>query len=303
MVPLACRFWRVFNLMHLKVFKTLWGFDGSYTDAINEALRQGYDGIEGPVPETIEETEQFAELLEQTGLLYIAEVATTGTYVPDRKLSVEDHLTYIKDRLERLKTLKPEFITCLGGCDAWDESDSISFLHQAIDIATDIDLDISFETHRGRIFFNPWVTQRIVKKIPSLKLTCDFSHWCVVCEGLQQTEEEIIESLIENAWHVHGRIGYDQGAQIPDPRTPLFKDNIESHFNWWSSIWSEHFKQSKNITTVTPEFGIDRYEYFDSENGKVLVNLDDINLWMADEIRSRFEFEYNEEIKKQQFIK
>ena len=280
--------------MQLKLFKTLWGFDGTYADAVNEALKQGYDGIEGPVPETTQETEQFAELLQQTNFSYIAEIATTGTYVPDRTLSVEDHLTYIKDRVERLNILQPEFITCLGGCDAWGESDSISFLRQAIGIVADIDLDISFETHRGRIFFNPWVTERIVKKMPSLKLTCDFSHWCVVCEGIQETEEEIIESLLANAWHIHGRVGYDQGAQVPDPRTPLFDNDIERHFKWWSSIWNEHLRQLKSITTVTPEFGIDRYEYFDSVNGKPLVDIDAINLWMADEIRNRFNFEYDE---------
>ena len=289
--------------MQLKVFKTLWGFDGSYQDAIIQAQQQGYDGIEGPVPESINETEQFAERLEQSGLRYIAEIATTGSYVPDRSLTVGDHINYIHDRLERLKILRPEFITCLGGCDAWQESDSISFFHQATEIAADIDLDISFETHRGRIFFNPWVTERIVKKIPSLKLTCDFSHWCVVCEGLQESEEEIIESLIQNAWHIHGRIGYDQGAQIPDPRTPLFQDDIQRHFNWWFLIWREHFRQSKNITTVTPEFGVDRYEYFDSVDGNPLVDIDDINLWMADEIRSRFDFESNEKMKIQQNIK
>lgn len=301
MVRRVYHFWRACDFMQLKLFKTLWGFDGSFADAINEALVQGYDGIEGPIPKTINEAEQFAELLEQTNLLYIAEVATTGTFVPDRKLTIEDHLDYLKDKLEYLKILQPEFITCLGGCDAWVESDSISFLKQAISMTADIDLDISFETHRGRIFFNPWVTQRIVKKMPSLKLTCDFSHWCVVCEGLQETEDEIIQSILENAWHIHGRIGYDQGAQIPDPRTPLFKNELEKHINWWSLIWNEHFRQLKDITTVTPEFGHDRYDYFDPVDGKSLIDIDAINRWMAHELMSRFD--YNEKMKKQQNIK
>ncbi len=275
--------------MQLKLFKTLWGFTGSHTEAVKRAKEQGYDGIEGPVPETIHETEQFAELLRQYGLLYIAEVATTGSYVPDRRLSVEDHLIYLEDRIDRLKTLQPEFITCLGGCDAWSESDSITFLTTAMDIVAKNNMDISFETHRGRIFFNPWITERIVNKIPSIKLTCDFSHWSVVCEGLQETEEDIIKSLLPNAWHIHGRVGYDQGPQIPDPRTPLFKDDQEKYAEWWSWIWHEHHKQSRKFTTLTPEFGADRYEYFDPVDGRPLVDVDVINQWMADSMKQRFE--------------
>lgn len=274
--------------MQLKVFKTLWGFTGSYTDAVNAAIEQGYDGIEGPVPETIEEVEQFAELLKQNDLHYIAEVATTGGYVPDRKLTVEEHLDYLRNRLDCLNILQPDFITCLGGCDAWSESDSIKFLTKAIKIVEKNQMEISFETHRGRIFFNPWITERIVKKIPSLKLTCDFSHWSVVCEGLQETEEDIIKSLLPNAWHIHGRVGYDQGPQVPDPRTPLFKGNLEKYFEWWSWIWHKHDQQSRKTTTVTPEFGEDGYELFDFEDGKPLVDVTAINKWMADAMKERF---------------
>jgi hypothetical protein len=278
----------------LKVFKTLWGFSGSYKDAVKVAVEQGYDGIEGPVPETIKEAEQFSELLKKNNFHYISEVATTGSYVPDRKLTVKDHLDYLGDKLAYIKILQPDFITCLGGCDAWSESDSILFLREAIGMAAEIDMDISFETHRGRIFFNPWVTQAIVKKMPSLKLTCDFSHWCVVCEGLQETEEGIIQSLLPNVWHIHGRVGFDQGPQIPDPRTPLFINELEKHFKWWSWIWNEHYKQSRNITTVTPEFGPDGYEYFEPIEGKPLVDINDINMWMADNIRENFNFDDEE---------
>lgn len=298
MVLLVYHSWLEYSSVQLKLFKTLWGFNGSYADATKVAIEQGYDGIEGPVPETVSETEEFAELLRKNDLHYIAEVATTGSYVPDRRLTVKDHLAYLQQRIESLKILQPEFITCLGGCDAWPESDSICFLSEAIGIASDINLDISFETHRGRIFFNPWVTQRILKKLPSLKLTCDFSHWYVVCEGIQETEEDIIQSLLPNAWHIHGRVGYDQGAQVPDPRSSLFKVELNKHYGWWSSIWCEHFKQSRKITTLTPEFGVDGYEYFDSIDGKPLVDIEAINMWVADKMKKRFNYE-NDEIKKE----
>lgn len=280
--------WWVYKLMQLKLFKTLWGFDGSYIDATRQAREQGYDGIEGPVPKSFEEVEQLAELLEQNGLAYIAEVATTGTFIPDRRLSAQAHLDDLQANVERLQRLKPLFITCLGGCDAWEISESISFLRKAGDIAEQADLEISFETHRGRIFFNPWVTQRIVQVLPYLKLTCDFSHWCVVCEGLQETEIDIIKSLLPNAWHIHGRVGYDQGPQVPDPRAPLYQEVLERHCNWWQWIWAEHSRQCRDLTTLTPEFGRDGYEYRDTLAGTALIDVDEINVWLAQNLRTRF---------------
>ena len=274
--------------MQLKLFKTLWGFDGSYIEAAELAKEQGYDGIEGPVPGSMQETEQLALSLQQHQLFYISELATTGTYVPDRRLSVNDHLNDLNAKLDRIKYLEPLFITCLGGCDAWDESDSVRFLNEALEITDRLNIDISFETHRGRIFFNPWITQRLLKNIPDLKLTCDFSHWCVVCEGLQTTEDELIQSLTGNAWHIHGRIGYDQGPQVPDPRSRVYQDDVQKHLQWWQWIWVEHKQQKRTITTLTPEFGPDGYDYRDITNDSPLVDVDEINLWIAGTVREQF---------------
>ena len=274
--------------MQLKLFKTMWGFKGSYIDAVQSALEQGYDGIEGPVPASEQEAQQFAELLEQNKLCYIAEVATTGTYVPDRKLSPEVHLQYLHDKLKLLPSLKPLFITCLGGCDAWPETESILFFRKAMDMAGSFNCAISFETHRGRSLFNPWITLRIVEQIPDLKLTCDFSHWCVVCEGLQDTEEDIIRFLLPNVWHIHGRVGYDQGPQVPDPRTQLYTNDVNKHLKWWQWIRDAHFEQGRAMTTVTPEFGPDGYEYRDPHSGSPLIDIDEINIWIADVLRSQF---------------
>ena len=275
--------------MELKLFKTLWGFEGSYVDAARLAREQGYDGIEGPVPKTDEGVQQLATSLQQNDLAYIAEVATTGTIIPDRRLPPEAHLNDLQDNILRMQSLKPLFISCLGGCDAWEISESISFLRKAVDSAEQAGLAISFETHRGRIFFNPWITQRIIQVLPNLKLTCDFSHWCVVCEGLQETEADIIRALSANAWHIHGRVGYDQGPQVPDPRAALYFNDLEKHYAWWRWIWDEHVRQEKTITTVTPEFGRDGYEYRDTGEGLPLVDIGEINHWLAQELRFRFQ--------------
>lgn len=36
---------------------------------------------------------------------------------------------------------------------------------------------ISHETHRKRIFYNPWDTRDFLEKFPDIKVTADLSHW------------------------------------------------------------------------------------------------------------------------------
>ena len=277
--------------MQLKLFKTMWGFPGGYAEAVRIAKKQGYDGLEGPVPASRRELGALANLLEQNSLHFIAEIATTGTYVPDRSLPMQSHIDHLQADLQRCATLKPLFITCLGGCDAWPVVESINFFQQAMALADSCNLIISFETHRGRSLFNPWITRDIVAVLPQIKLTCDFSHWDVVCEGLQRTEEEIIQSLLTNAWHVHGRVGYDQGPQVPDPSTPPYRAYLQQYTRWWQWIWQEHKRRQKTFTSVTPEFGPDGYVYRDINCGKALVDIDVLNRRLADHLRSEFQRE------------
>jgi len=274
--------------MDLKIFRTMWGYSGDYASAFEYAREHGFAGIEGPVPATISEAELFARLLERYQLDYIAEIATTGSYVPDRRLTLEDHINDLAANLDRLTPLQPVLITCLGGCDAWPLAQSIDFLSRAAALANGYDYQISFETHRGRSLFNPWITRQIVDALPEIRLTCDFSHWYVVCEGLQQTEQAIIASLLDNAEHIHSRVGYAQGPQVPDPRSEVYAIELDQHLGWWNAIWQQHRLQGREYTTATPEFGPDGYDYRDPGTGITLIAPDLLNRWMADRLRSQF---------------
>lgn len=275
--------------MQLKLFRTMWGFKGDMHDAVLSARQSGYDGVEGPIPATAADEEQLAGLLAENNLAYIAEIATAGGYIPDRRLSVKDHLHDLRTGLKRLQHLQPLFITCLGGCDAWTREESLGFLGRAIEIAGEYGQTICFETHRGRSLYTPWMTRAIVDQLPEIRLTLDISHWYVVCEGLQAGEEAIINSLVKNAGHIHGRVGYDQGPQVPDPGSPLYARELQQHLGWWRSVWQQHAREGRAFTTVTPEFGPDGYDYRDPVTGASLIDPDMLNDWMASRLRNEYE--------------
>lgn len=274
--------------MELRLFKTLWGHFGDYEDAIHQASAAGFQGIEGPAPDNSVEAKRLRELLDDSKQDFIAEITTAGSYIPDRHSTLDDHLDSLTQKLERSLPIEPLFITCLGGCDAWSEAQSVDFFGRAIEIGRQNDSLISFETHRGRSFFNPWITQRIVSQLPQIRLTCDFSHWCVVCERLMDTESDVLEYLAPYAHHIHARVGYDQGPQVPHPAAPEYQIALHSHQEWWTRVWKSQLEREYKTTTMTPEFGPDGYLHEAPFTCEPVADLWQINQWMANEERRHF---------------
>ncbi len=179
-------------------------------------------------------------------------------------------------------------MTCLGGLDAWSNEESITFFTGAMAYAKEHELEIIFETHRSRILFTPWVTRGIVQSLPQIKLTLDISHWCVVCERLMDTELEMIRAIAPHVHHIHGRVGYDQGPQVPHPGAPEYKEALLSHQEVWEIIWDAQNAKGMEITTMTPEFGPDGYLHTLPFTNAPVADLWEINCWMAEHEREHF---------------
>ena len=274
--------------MKLKLFKTLWGFNQSYQQAIDQVMAADMQGIEGPAPDANNDRVALKQLLEKNKVDFIAEITTAGSYVPDRQATLQQHIETFRSKLQLSMELNPLFVTCLGGCDAWSEEQSVEFFSKAMELAETFGVKVSFETHRGRSLFNPWITQRVVEKIPEIQLTCDFSHWCVVCERLIDSEIEIIHQIANNAHHVHARVGYDQGPQVPNPAAPEYQSALKAHQRWWEIIWLSQNARGYQFSTMTPEFGPDGYLHETPFTREPVADLWELNTWMAKEESEHF---------------
>jgi sugar phosphate isomerase/epimerase len=274
--------------MELKIFKTLWGHQGRLDEAITDCREGGFNGIEGQAPLTPDERRVFRNKLSDSGLEFIAEICTAGSYVPNRKATVDAHLESLDRQADFALECNPLFLTVIGGCDAWPMSMSILFFERAMELAGQLGVTMSFETHRSRSLFNPWVTRDILVELPSMKLTCDFSHWCVVCERLIDTEPDVLSLCARQAHHIHARVGYDQGPQVPNPAAPEYHVALEAHDRWWSQIWQEQSARGLSFSTMTPEFGPDSYLQCEPFTQKPVADLQEINRWMAKREREQF---------------
>jgi len=274
--------------MQLKVFKTLWGHDGTPAEAARLAVDAGFAGIEAPAPEDPAGFDALGSALSDHELDYIAEICTAGSYVPDRSATPEQHLDSLAEKLERSAPLAPRFCNLMTGCDAWPLDVQIDYFTRAHALGVEHGMLLSFETHRGRSLFNPWVTRDVLRAVPDMVITCDFSHWVVVCERLMDSEWDTIEEVARRAHHIHGRVGYDQGPQVPHPAAPEYAAALASHRRCWEAIWRAQIERGYTLTTMTPEFGPDGYLHCLPFTAAPVADLWEINRWMGLEELAHF---------------
>ncbi|MHA3772897.1 sugar phosphate isomerase/epimerase family protein [Verrucomicrobiota bacterium sgz303538] len=275
--------------MELRLYKTLWGHTGSLDTAIVDGSAHGFDGIEGQAPADNRARQEWRSKLSDAGLDYIAEICTAGSYVPQSRATPSEHLESFRVLAAAAVDCAPRFLTVLAGSDAWSLEQNVEFFGRALEIAKQLGVVASFETHRSRSTFNPWATRDLLRQLPDLRITCDFSHWCCVTERLVlDTEPEILALCAERAHHIHGRIGYDQGPQVPHPAAPEYRDALKAHERWWEVIWSAQECSGYRITTMTPEFGPDGYLHTIPFTAAPVADLVEINRWMANREREHF---------------
>lgn len=269
-------------IMRLLLFRSLWTNGFNFDAALTDCASGCFDGIEGPLHEG------FAAKVRRAGVPFIAELTTGGSYVPETR-DLQRHLDDFARKTEAALEANPLFLTVLAGCDAWPLAQSVEFFGRAMEIADRLGVVASFETHRSRATFTPWITAQILAQLPGLRLTCDFSHWCCVCERLVLDEEpELLALFASRAHHVHARIGYDQGPQVPNPAAPEYEAALAAHERWWRVIWDARHAAGAEFVTMTPEFGPDGYLHTLPFTNKPVASLDEINGWMAGRQRERF---------------
>lgn len=281
--------------MKLLLVRSVWSGPENLEDLITQTVAAGFDGLEGPIPQEPDRQKELHQQLQRHGLVFIAEVAT-GTnpnskndwWIPQSDRSLDDHLNDLKWTLDRAEDMGALFVSTMSGYDAWSWQQNLDFFGQALELEHRSGIPLSFETHRSRSLFNPWITRDLLRQFPAMKLTCDFSHWCVVCERLIDSEWEILEQCARRAMHIHCRVGYAQHAQVADPRAPEYSSALAAHERWWDLIWQAQVQRQLPQVTMNPEFLWDGYMQTLPFSQMPVADLWEITCWMAERQRQRF---------------
>ena len=266
--------------MQLVVMRHLWGVTESWEVAFPRFREAGYAGIETRAPEP-EDRERFRQLLAEHDFQYIQQVHTAGS-------TVAEHVASFRKQVEAGRELTPRLIGVQGGRDAWNDEESVRFFEQVLEIEQEIGIPVGHETHRGRILFNPWVTSRMLDRFPDLKLVCDLSHWTLVGERMLADQGDVIRQAAERCIHLHARVGYEEGPQVPDPRAPEFAHCLDAFEAWWRMIWEIQRERGLAESTVTPEYGPPGYLHTLPYTRQPVANLAEVCDWQAQRVREIF---------------
>ncbi|HFH4315142.1 sugar phosphate isomerase/epimerase family protein [Pseudomonas aeruginosa] len=267
--------------MRLEIFRTLWGYGGSWQHALDEALDAGFDGIEARIPETAAQRTASARLLRERNIPYIATLFTSTPVLPRQVDAPQVHLEDLRRKLDWAAELGPCLVNVLPGNDRWALSEQVDFFASAVELANASDLHCCFEIHRGRSLYSPWVTLDVIRQVPELRFTSDISHWLVTCERLLDDPADDLSTFIERVDHIQARVGYQQGPQVPHPGAPEYSEMLAFHQHHWESIWTSQKRRGQKVTTLTPEFGPDGYLHHLPFTDVPVADLWQLNQWMA----------------------
>lgn len=267
--------------MELKTFKSVWGMPGHWDMQLKQIAEAGYTGVESGMP-ALEDESLFKELLQKYDLELILLVYTSG-----------DHKVSFEEQVERAAGFQPLLINSHSAKDSMPYDEQLDFFEHALRLEQQAGISIAHETHRGRATYTPWSTARLLRDLPDLQIVADFSHWCCVCESMLPDQEENLKLAIQHTIHIHGRVGYEQGPQVPDFRAPEYEYALLKHERWWDEICASHNTGGRPFVTFTPEFGPPGYMHTQPFTNQPVVDLWDICYAMNQRFRERFASQFS----------
>jgi sugar phosphate isomerase/epimerase len=274
--------------MRLDIFRSLWGYRGEMRTVLEEASAAELAGIEARLPLEAEARAALSGSLAAYGLDYIAICFTDSAVLPRQDATPAEHLHDLARKLDWASELSPRFVNVLAGNDRWPLAQQVDFFGRALELAVRHGQFCSFETHRARSLYSPWVTLDLIRQLPDLRFTSDISHWVVVCERLLDDPADDLAPFVERVHHIQARVGYDQGPQVPHPAAPEFAAQLAFHQSHWAAVWRAQRARGYESSTLTPEFGPDGYLHHLPFTDVPVADLTQLNDWMARTERSHF---------------
>ena len=269
--------------MRVLFFCPLWGCEKqSFKDFARNVKEAGYDGVEMGFPSDPNPKRHLLQILKDEGLLLIAQHWQTQT--SDFNVHKDEYGKHLRNLVDT----SPLFINSQTGKDFFSFEQNTELIELANTVSDETGVKIIHETHRGKFSFAVHTTQQYLNHFDTLRLGLDISHWCNVAESLLADQKEEVSLALSRTDHIHARVGFQEGPQIPDPRVPEWEDVLEQHLIWWDTVVEAFKCRNEDFVTMTPEFGPFPYMQIHPATKMPLADQWDLNLYMKDLLSSRY---------------
>ena len=247
---------------------------------LRRARDEGFSATEILVTALGESPAEIRDLHAAADLKLVAQIATTGA-------TRAEHLASMRENHRHAVACSPLMVNCHTGTDAFSEEDNLALFRLSLELEQESGIPFCHELHRGRALYNAPATLRYLRELPALRINADFSHWQVVHESDDLTlHQEAVQSAIAHAWHIHARVGFSQGPQVPDPRAPEWASQLAICVAWWRRILQARQAQEAEYLTIAPEFGPEPYMPTLPHLRKPVADAWEVNCWMRNYLSS-----------------
>eukprot|EP01063_Lacrimia_lanifica_P030609 TRINITY_DN488_c1_g2_i1.p2 TRINITY_DN488_c1_g2~~TRINITY_DN488_c1_g2_i1.p2 ORF type:complete len:312 (+),score=128.20 TRINITY_DN488_c1_g2_i1:55-990(+) len=265
----------------LKLYKAMWGVPelldaAQRKEMFARVVAEGYEGVE--ILAIQWRDEGIMNDLAAAGLKFVGQIHTSshvddgwGGFLYMNAWDVATHL-------ESLRTLGKEAaargciaINSHSGVDGWSVDQAREFLKGAMEIEKEVGVPLFHETHRRRLFWNPFQTRDILagqEDLAEVKLNADLSHWACCLERCFATASswgdnsdkvdlwwpEVLGLLKKHCYMIHARVGWQQGPQVADPAAPEYAGELAAHMYYWEEIVKAQVAAGR-VSIIEPEHG------------------------------------------------
>jgi sugar phosphate isomerase/epimerase len=269
--------------MKIKILCPQWGQTALETEAFFAKVKEaGYDGVDTWIPEKKEKRKDFIRLLSEYDLAMVShQHQAEGNSIEDFCESFEYYLGL------SLET-NPILINSHSGRDYFTLEQQLKVIDVAENFGAKNNIRIAHETHRGRIGFGPVNSRELFKLRPNMKITADLSHWVCVTESFLENFVEEVDEAVKRTEHIHARVGFIEGPQVPDPRSPFWKREVDFFLKLWKRMIDYQRSIGTEIFTITTEFGPPPYMWTSPDDNTPLADQWEVNKYIKDLLRKHF---------------
>ena len=269
--------------MEIKILAPLWGHEHENISSFCRRIREaGYDGIDTWLPSDAAMRGELFDALQQYELLLVshqhqAEGKDFGAF----KESFRHFLAFSLEG-------GPLLINSHTGRDHFSFEQNLELIDIAAEFSGQRGIVVAHETHRGRVGYSPAVMRDYFQARPEMVLTADLSHWVCVSESFLEHFPDAVEEAIRRARHIHARVGFEEGPQIPDPRAPEWQHALDHFFGWWDRMVAARRAAGDALLTFTTEFGPPPYLPTIPFENRPVADQFEINCYMMKLLRERY---------------
>ena len=270
--------------MQLIFTKSKWEmWDDSLEAFLRRARADGFDAVEIYLPAQPESAREITARVADHGLALVAQINTEG---PDAAA----HVDSLERRFAFAVETTPLLINSHTGRDWFSFEDNLRIFTRGCELAREHGITFTNETHRSRPTASAADTRRYLEALPEMRLNLDFSHWFCVHESDLSDQPASIEMAIGRGSHLHARVGFEEGPQVPDPLDPLWARWTQLHLDLWRRVLAARQADGATCLTITPEFGPPPYMPVEPGSGRPLADAWEVNVrfrnWLSEQLNS-----------------